>query len=290
MFIILFRPQLNTREYLRASRANHTMKSSQNDDSQQRETISQLMINEFSGECSYNHVVERDDSSVHIFTPVDNAENRREISVQVSESFLNSKISKSVSFRSNKRTLSLSHINEIAVFQEEKSNSLKVNCDVKQHASESKLPRIEVDADNSNRIQSPSSSSESIRKGKNAPKRLASKSHKKSKSECFEKNKEAKDDKCNNHEPCSSDEIVHEIFINEKPTDEDVQGYRIQSDEEISETNVSEKSDRAVTKKEDICSDSDIVYFKVVACAENVNAAKLGYMTLIVDSELNQDL
>lgn len=61
---------MNTREYLRASRANHTMKPFHMEESQQamtKETISQLVMNEFSGECSYNNNdIERDEPSPNI--------------------------------------------------------------------------------------------------------------------------------------------------------------------------------------------------------------------------------
>ncbi|XP_065200701.1 metabotropic glutamate receptor 3-like [Planococcus citri] len=286
MFIILFRPQLNTREYLRASRANHTMKSSQNDDSQQRETISQLMINEFSGECSYNHVVERDDSSVHIFTPVDNPHNRREISVQVSEPFLNSKISKSVSFRPKKRTLSLSHINDIAVFQEENPSSCIAHCDISitQHASESKLPRIEVGLhdNNSNSRESQSSSYESINnKETHNSNSSTTKSNQKAEVDSLEEIDEKNNKKCNSNEKFSSDESVHEMFVQEKPTEEDAQDYGILDDEEINDLSTPENNGRTHTKKHDSHPDSDIVYFKVVACAESISTTKLQYMNPI---------
>lgn len=288
MFIILFRPHLNTREYLRASRANHTMKSSQNDDSQlaiTRDTISQLAMNELSGECSYNNDTERDDSNVHMSTSNENSNRecaKREISIQVPEPFMSPKIRRKVSF--GVRASSINHIDEISS-DCEKVNRHVAFSDITIRKSESSIPDIRINICQ-NKLESPSSSEGSsdkfcshVTKSKYVDKNhVVIDPHKKV--------TESNNNECSNREELSSSESIHEMFITEKHIEEDVEGYRIPN-EEVKEMNVAESS--AQTNKENggVFLDSNRVFFKVVACVENASSSELGYMSLLVDSEVD---
>lgn len=111
---------MNTREYLRASRANHTMKSQQVDEfSHTRENYSQCMMNEFS------------------FSAEENPISKRDVSIQYSNSLAsNSKHNKSASdvpSDENRRTSSSIDSNEnsgSASFLNDASKSVNVdsNC------------------------------------------------------------------------------------------------------------------------------------------------------------------
>lgn len=278
MFIIIFRPQLNTREYLRASRANHTMKTSQNEDSQQaiaRDTISQLVMNELSGECSYNNY----DSNIQISTPNENSKcesTKREVSVQVSEHFLSPRRRKK--FSSIDRASSISHIEEITR-EIVKTNKHVAFSDFLACKSESDIPRIEVNHNHCNMDSEPSSSELTVeRKNEKITKFNEGNEDEK------DYNNETKKQAISNREDFSSSESIHEMFIEEKCVDEEVEEYAIVNDEEACHQ---EAQTKFHDEKNSVNFDSNRVYFKVVACVEDTNVSELEYMTLIVDSKVD---